>query len=165
VLRSSKEDVNAKSPDLKKSNSSNELDSIEKQPSVVTTATTTTTTTTADLSSTSTNNNHRAVGDVAEESDEREDPGEEQAVATSPDERFLKFEDEIGRGSFKTVYRGLDTQTGVSVAWCELQVKTCLNWFFLSVFKNVGISILFLRFVCDVLETNPVIKNIAKLPD
>ncbi len=36
---------------------------------------------------------------------------------------------------------------------------------FLSVLKNVGISILFLRFVCDVLETNPVIKNIAKLPD
>lgn len=30
---------------------------------------------------------------------------------------------EIGRGSFKTVYRGLDTQTGVSVAWCELQEK------------------------------------------
>lgn len=65
----------------------------------------------------------------ADESDDREDlahvedPGEEQAVATSPDERFLKFEDEIGRGSFKTVYRGLDTQTGVSVAWCELQVS------------------------------------------
>lgn len=36
--------------------------------------------------------------------------------------RFLKFEEEIGRGSFKTVYRGLDTQTGVAVAWCELQV-------------------------------------------
>lgn len=52
-----------------------------------------------------------------------EDSGEEQAVATSPDERFLKFEEEIGRGSFKTVYRGLDTQTGVSVAWCELQVS------------------------------------------
>lgn len=37
--------------------------------------------------------------------------------------RFLKFEEEIGRGSFKTVYRGLDTQTGVAVAWCELQVR------------------------------------------
>lgn len=30
---------------------------------------------------------------------------------------------QIGRGSFKTVYRGLDTQTGVAVAWCELQEK------------------------------------------
>ena len=61
-----------------------------------------------------------------EESDETSQPAEdneEQAVALSPDERFLKFEEEIGRGSFKTVYRGLDTQTGVSVAWCELQVR------------------------------------------
>ncbi|XP_023220505.1 serine/threonine-protein kinase dst2-like isoform X2 [Centruroides sculpturatus] len=42
---------------------------------------------------------------------------------TSPDGRFLKFEEEIGRGSFKTVYKGLDTSTGVAVAWCELQER------------------------------------------
>ena len=48
---------------------------------------------------------------------------EEKAIDSSPDERFLKYEEEIGRGSFKTVYRGLDTHTGVSVAWCELQVN------------------------------------------
>lgn len=53
-----------------------------------------------------------------------EDDDEEKAIAISPDERFLKFEEEIGRGSFKTVFRGLDTQTGVAVAWCELQVST-----------------------------------------
>ncbi|XP_062914125.1 serine/threonine-protein kinase WNK1 isoform X4 [Mobula hypostoma] len=46
---------------------------------------------------------------------------ETKAVATSPDGRFLKFDIEIGRGSFKTVYRGLDTETTVEVAWCELQ--------------------------------------------
>lgn len=39
----------------------------------------------------------------------------------SSDGRFLKFDEELGRGSFKTVYRGLDTETGVAVAWCELQ--------------------------------------------
>lgn len=44
------------------------------------------------------------------------------AVGTSPDGRFLKFDIEIGRGSFKTVYKGLDTETTVEVAWCELQV-------------------------------------------
>ncbi|XP_068168173.1 serine/threonine-protein kinase WNK1-like isoform X2 [Antennarius striatus] len=43
------------------------------------------------------------------------------AVGTSPDGRFLKFDIEIGRGSFKTVYKGLDTETTVEVAWCELQ--------------------------------------------
>ena len=54
---------------------------------------------------------------------------EEKAVASSPDGRFLKFDVEIGRGSFKTVYKGLDTETGVAVAWCELQVceNHCFN--------------------------------------
>lgn len=51
-----------------------------------------------------------------------DDDDEEKAIGISPDGRFLKFEEEIGRGSFKTVYRGLDTETGVAVAWCELQV-------------------------------------------
>ncbi|XP_076023635.1 serine/threonine-protein kinase WNK4-like [Genypterus blacodes] len=49
-----------------------------------------------------------------------------QAVASSPDGRYLKFNIEIGRGSFKTVYRGLDTETTVEVAWCELQTH-CLS--------------------------------------
>lgn len=55
-----------------------------------------------------------------------DDDDEEKAVGISPDGRFLKFEEEIGRGSFKTVYRGLDTQTGVAVAWCELQVSAII---------------------------------------
>ncbi|CAK6980499.1 serine/threonine-protein kinase WNK4-like [Scomber scombrus] len=55
-----------------------------------------------------------------EERDEKEEK-ETQAVASSPDGRFLKFNIEIGRGSFKTVYKGLDTETTVEVAWCELQ--------------------------------------------
>ncbi|KYO36595.1 hypothetical protein Y1Q_0024296 [Alligator mississippiensis] len=46
---------------------------------------------------------------------------ETKAVGISPDGRFLKFDIEIGRGSFKTVYKGLDTETTVEVAWCELQ--------------------------------------------
>ncbi|KAM8724449.1 serine/threonine-protein kinase WNK4-like isoform 1-T1 [Acanthopagrus schlegelii] len=53
--------------------------------------------------------------------EEERDEEETQAVASSPDGRFLKFNIEIGRGSFKTVYRGLDTETTVEVAWCELQ--------------------------------------------
>ncbi|XP_010773839.1 serine/threonine-protein kinase WNK1-like [Notothenia coriiceps] len=48
---------------------------------------------------------------------------ETKAVGTSTDGRFLKFDIEIGRGSFKTVYKGLDTETTVEVAWCELQVS------------------------------------------
>lgn len=44
-------------------------------------------------------------------------------VSVSPCGRFFKYDEEVGRGSFKTVYKGLDTQTGVAVAWCELQEK------------------------------------------
>ncbi|XP_013918509.1 PREDICTED: serine/threonine-protein kinase WNK1 isoform X11 [Thamnophis sirtalis] len=62
--------------------------------------------------------------DLQEERTKQQEDIEEletKAVAVSPDGRFLKFDIEIGRGSFKTVYKGLDTETTVEVAWCELQ--------------------------------------------
>uniref|UniRef100_A0A8C6Y0N9 Serine/threonine-protein kinase WNK3 n=1 Tax=Naja naja TaxID=35670 RepID=A0A8C6Y0N9_NAJNA len=52
---------------------------------------------------------------------EIEEEAEMKAVATSPGGRFLKFDIELGRGAFKTVFKGLDTETWVEVAWCELQ--------------------------------------------
>nr|XP_033782130.1 serine/threonine-protein kinase WNK2 isoform X4 [Geotrypetes seraphini] len=55
------------------------------------------------------------------EEEENEEEADMKAVSTSPDGRFLKFDIELGRGSFKTVYKGLDTETWVEVAWCELQ--------------------------------------------
>ncbi|NXC05407.1 WNK4 kinase, partial [Orthonyx spaldingii] len=63
-----------------------------------------------------------AVG-VREPEETESEEVETRAVATSPDGRFLKFDIEIGRGSFKTVYKGLDTETTVEVAWCELQTR------------------------------------------
>lgn len=48
---------------------------------------------------------------------------DDEPVGVSPCGRFYKYDKEVGRGSFKTVYRGLDTQTGVAVAWCELLDK------------------------------------------
>ncbi|XP_039653809.1 serine/threonine-protein kinase WNK2 isoform X13 [Perca fluviatilis] len=56
-------------------------------------------------------------------SDENEEEPGTKAVSTSPGGRFLKFDIELGRGSFKTVYKGLDTDTWVEVAWCELQER------------------------------------------
>ncbi|XP_070958009.1 serine/threonine-protein kinase WNK4-like [Oncorhynchus clarkii lewisi] len=64
----------------------------------------------------------RAPFEIKREQEEK-DEIETKAVATSPDGRFLKFNIEIGRGSFKTVYKGLDTETTVEVAWCELQTR------------------------------------------
>lgn len=64
--------------------------------------------------------------EAQEERSQQQDDIEEletKAVGMSNDGRFLKFDIEIGRGSFKTVYKGLDTETTVEVAWCELQVE------------------------------------------
>ncbi|KAK0133365.1 Serine/threonine-protein kinase WNK2 [Merluccius polli] len=62
-----------------------------------------------------------ASASVQASSEETEEEAEMKAVSTSPGGRFLKFDIELGRGSFKTVYKGLDTETWVEVAWCELQ--------------------------------------------
>lgn len=59
---------------------------------------------------------------------EQEEEAEMKAVATSPGGRFLKFDIELGRGAFKTVYKGLDTETWVEVAWCELQVRRTFHF-------------------------------------
>ncbi|XP_029912055.1 serine/threonine-protein kinase WNK2 isoform X3 [Myripristis murdjan] len=65
--------------------------------------------------------NHGGRTTVKAASEENEEEAEMKAVSTSPGGRFLKFDIELGRGSFKTVYKGLDTETWVEVAWCELQ--------------------------------------------
>ncbi|XP_048487004.1 serine/threonine-protein kinase WNK1 isoform X3 [Plutella xylostella] len=53
----------------------------------------------------------------------QDEEDEEEPIGVSPCGRFFKYDKEVGRGSFKTVYHGLDTQTGVAVAWCELLEK------------------------------------------
>ena len=51
------------------------------------------------------------------------DDDEDEPIGASPCGRFFKYDIEVGRGSFKTVFRGLDSHTGVAVAWCELLDK------------------------------------------
>ncbi|XP_024915294.1 serine/threonine-protein kinase WNK2-like isoform X2 [Cynoglossus semilaevis] len=68
-----------------------------------------------------------AQSNIKAASEENEEEAEMKAVSTSPGGRFLKFDIELGRGSFKTVYKGLDTETWVEVAWCELQ-ETLQNY-------------------------------------
>merc|ERR1719431_2365069 len=64
-------------------------------------------------------------GDASDEEETEPEVEEAKAIdqGPDPDQRYLKFDEEIGRGSFKTVFKGLDTETGVAVAWCELQDK------------------------------------------
>ncbi|KAE8282657.1 Serine/threonine-protein kinase WNK4 [Larimichthys crocea] len=70
-----------------------------------------------------------ALSAAASNQDVSSDSGEETTATFSDSNRETlpwqretqEFNIEIGRGSFKTVYRGLDTETTVEVAWCELQ--------------------------------------------
>jgi hypothetical protein len=60
---------------------------------------------------------------LQKEKDKEKDDDEDEPIGTSPCGRFFKYDFEVGRGSFKTVFRGLDSHTGVAVAWCELLDK------------------------------------------
>ena len=58
------------------------------------------------------------------EEGDKEDGDENDGVDNIEDqaleERYIKCDDEICRGSFKTVFKGLDRKTGAAVAWCQL---------------------------------------------
>uniref|UniRef100_A0A0K0G1Q5 Protein kinase domain-containing protein n=1 Tax=Strongyloides venezuelensis TaxID=75913 RepID=A0A0K0G1Q5_STRVS len=45
---------------------------------------------------------------------------DDKPISKSPNGSFLKFDQELEKGTFKTVYRGLNTETRTAVAWCEL---------------------------------------------
>lgn len=85
---------------------------------------------------------------------EIEEEAEMKAVATSPGGRFLKFDIELGRGAFKTVFKGLDTETWVEVAWCELQVSA--EAFHQSVTR---LTLL----VCVVFRTSGLVQHLGSL--
>ena len=48
-----------------------------------------------------------------------EEDGEtyQEFVETSPSGRFKRFDEELGRGAYKTVFRGVDHDTGREIAW------------------------------------------------
>jgi len=88
--------------------------------------------------------------------------------------KYIKLDEEIGRGSFKTVYKGLDCETGVNVAWCELMVS-----FYMYVYSYLYVHVLLLICTCTLacmymysylyvhvllLICMPSVKGVACLP-
>lgn len=59
----------------------------------------------------------------ATEVSKKDEVDDEDLHTKSPDGRYIRQNEEIGRGSFKTVFKGLDVETGVAIAWCELMVS------------------------------------------
>lgn len=44
-------------------------------------------------------------------------------VEASPKGRYLRFEDKLGTGQYKVVYRSYDTSMGIEVAWNTVNIK------------------------------------------
>ncbi|XP_043714120.1 probable serine/threonine-protein kinase WNK6 [Telopea speciosissima] len=59
------------------------------------------------------------------ESDDLEPPDPD-AVETDPTGRYIRYGDVLGRGAFKTVYRGFDEIDGIEVAWSQIELD-CLS--------------------------------------
>ncbi|XP_027110406.1 probable serine/threonine-protein kinase WNK11 [Coffea arabica] len=41
----------------------------------------------------------------------------------SPDGRFIKYDEVLGRGAFKTVFKGFDQENGTEVAWYQINLE------------------------------------------
>eukprot|EP00357_Protocruzia_adherens_P031208 CAMPEP_0114988578 /NCGR_PEP_ID=MMETSP0216-20121206/9683_1 /TAXON_ID=223996 /ORGANISM="Protocruzia adherens, Strain Boccale" /LENGTH=1146 /DNA_ID=CAMNT_0002351387 /DNA_START=250 /DNA_END=3690 /DNA_ORIENTATION=+ len=44
-------------------------------------------------------------------------------VEISPKERFLRYDEELGRGAYKVVYRGYDRDNGCEIAWNVIRIE------------------------------------------
>ncbi|EGR27072.1 mitogen activated protein kinase family protein, putative [Ichthyophthirius multifiliis] len=65
-------------------------------------------------------NNNSSDYDNQEDEDNND---KDRVVEQSPKERFLRFNEELGFGAYKTVYRGYDRDSGCEVAWNVLKLQ------------------------------------------
>lgn len=59
------------------------------------------------------------------DSETNEDPEEQKdrIVEESPKGRFLRFNEELGFGAYKTVYKGYDSDSGCEIAWNVIKLQ------------------------------------------
>ncbi|XP_020084835.1 probable serine/threonine-protein kinase WNK4 isoform X1 [Ananas comosus] len=53
--------------------------------------------------------------------------GAADTVETDPTGRYIRYNEVIGRGAFKTVYRGFDEVDGIEVAWNQVKINEVLQ--------------------------------------
>lgn len=58
-----------------------------------------------------------------EHSDGDSEKSQVRHVEASPQGRYLRFEDKLGTGQYKVVYRSYDTSMGIEVAWNTVNIK------------------------------------------
>ena len=64
-----------------------------------------------------------ATTDTSSMREEEDVKNVETAVEKSPEGRYLRFRDRLGRGAFKTVYKGIDTYEMREVAWNAVSIR------------------------------------------
>lgn len=64
-----------------------------------------------------------AVASSAPESSFEDRNHKPRHVEASPQGRYLRFEDKLGTGQYKVVYRSYDTSMGIEVAWNTVNIK------------------------------------------
>lgn len=62
-------------------------------------------------------------GSAAESSFVEDNKHKPRHVEASPQGRYLRFEDKLGTGQYKVVYRSYDTSMGIEVAWNTVNIK------------------------------------------
>ncbi|CAG8479301.1 3718_t:CDS:2 [Ambispora leptoticha] len=60
--------------------------------------------------------------DEKTEDNDEEDDDRPKVVDTDPTGRFERFEESLGVGAYKEVYKAFDQEEGVEVAWCQLKL-------------------------------------------
>lgn len=61
--------------------------------------------------------------DNEEDDDSDNEENQQKCVETSPTGRFKRFEEMLGRGAYKNVYKGVDLDTGREVAWSVINLS------------------------------------------
>ncbi|MCL7025373.1 hypothetical protein MKW94_012696 [Papaver nudicaule] len=57
------------------------------------------------------------------------EPPDPDVVETNPTGRYVRYEEVLGKGACKTVYKGFDDTNGIEVAWCQVNIDAAVNDF------------------------------------
>ncbi|KAI3965585.1 hypothetical protein MKX01_010542 [Papaver californicum] len=56
-----------------------------------------------------------------------DDPPDPDVVETDPSGRYIRYKEVLGKGAFKTVYKGFDEVNGIEVAWSQVNINAVVR--------------------------------------
>lgn len=68
-------------------------------------------------------NENNNIEDLVEDAADEDDEPDRATIESSPKGRFKRFNEELGSGAYKTVYRAIDEDTGREVAWNVIKLR------------------------------------------